>query len=48
MELLKASSLATDQFSGRLVINLNQGGVTDVERIEIIELGREFPSREGE
>lgn len=38
-QVLQAAGLVDDDYTGRIVINLNQGGVTDVEKIQKIEKG---------
>ena len=37
LKVLRATGLINEGYSGRVVINLNQGGVTDVEKVEKLE-----------
>ncbi|AMV73659.1 hypothetical protein [Desulfuromonas sp. DDH964] len=37
LKVLRANGLINDGYSGRVVINLNQGGVTEVEKVEKLE-----------
>ena len=40
-QVLLATGLIQEDYSGRVVINLNQGGITEVEKVEKLESGPE-------
>lgn len=37
LQVLLATGLIQEDYSGRVVINFNQGGVTEVEKVEKLE-----------
>ena len=37
LKILYTTGVIQDGYSGRLVININQGGITEVERVERID-----------
>ncbi len=41
LKVLRATGLINEGYSGRVVINLNQGGVTEVEKVEKLETNLE-------
>jgi len=37
LKVLRATGVISESYSGRVVINFNQGGVTEVEKVEKLE-----------
>jgi hypothetical protein len=40
LKVLRETGLIQDGYSGRVVININQGGVTEVEKVEKVGVDR--------